>query len=388
VRDGVLLEDRDRLGDGLVRVGVHEVGQPPVLAAQHLADVGRRALGSVDGEAVLAQPVVVEHLGEVAAPRVREEHDDDRVLTLGRALELVGELDGGVHGHARGAADEQRLLAGQPPGHRERVGVGDLDDPIRDLTVVGVRPEVLADALDQVGAAGAAGVDRAGGVGADHLHGRVLLLEVAAGAADRAAGADTGDEVGDLPVGLRPDLGAGGLVVRPRVVRVGVLVRLPRARLRREPVRDVVVGVRVLRLDGGRADDHLGAVRLEHVALVLADLVGAHEDAVVALLLGDHGQPDAGVARRRLDDRPPGLQLAGGLGGLDHALGDAVLHGAAGVEVLHLGEDDRSLRAFQGARGLREPEQRGVADQLEEGVHVLHPHNLERRRGKPANAAS
>ena len=35
--------------------------------------------------------------------------------------------------------------------------------------------------------------------------------------------------------------------------------------------------------DGGRADHDLGAVGLEHVALVLADLVGAHEDAVVAL---------------------------------------------------------------------------------------------------------
>ena len=32
------------------------------------------------------------------------------------------------------------------------------------------------------------------------------LLEVAAGSADRAAGADAGDEMGDLAVGLSPDL--------------------------------------------------------------------------------------------------------------------------------------------------------------------------------------
>ena len=38
LRDGVLLQDRDRLGDGLAGVGVHQVGQPAVLAAQHLAD--------------------------------------------------------------------------------------------------------------------------------------------------------------------------------------------------------------------------------------------------------------------------------------------------------------------------------------------------------------
>ncbi len=172
--------------------------------------------------------------------------------------------------------------------------VGDLDDPVGDRAVVGLGPEVLADALDEVGPAGAAGVDRAGRVGADDLDLGVLLLEVAADAADGAAGAHAGHEVGDLAVGLRPDLRAGGLVVRARVVRVGVLVRLPRARLRGELVGDVVVGVRVLRRDRGRADDHLGAVRLEHVALVLADLVGADEDALVA---AGPGRPSP--ARRR-----------------------------------------------------------------------------------------
>ena len=72
------------------------------------------------------------------------------------------------------------------------------------VAVVGLGPEVLADALDEVGAAGAAGVDRAGGVGADHLDVGVLLLEVAADAADRAAGADARDEVGDPALGLAP----------------------------------------------------------------------------------------------------------------------------------------------------------------------------------------
>ena len=38
LRDAVLLEDRDGLGDGLGGVGVHQVGQPARLAAQHLAD--------------------------------------------------------------------------------------------------------------------------------------------------------------------------------------------------------------------------------------------------------------------------------------------------------------------------------------------------------------
>ena len=109
--------------------------------------------------------------------------------------------------------------------------------------------------------------------------------------------------------------------------------------------------------DGGRADHDLGAVGLEHVALVLADLVGAHEDAVVALLLGHHRQPDAGVAGGRLDDRAAGLELAGRLGRLDHPRRDAVLHRPAGVEVLDLGEHQRAclggrvtpLREVEGA---------------------------------------
>ena len=36
--DAVLLQDRDRLGDRLGGVGVHEVGQLPGLPSQHLAD--------------------------------------------------------------------------------------------------------------------------------------------------------------------------------------------------------------------------------------------------------------------------------------------------------------------------------------------------------------
>jgi hypothetical protein len=72
--------------------------------------------------------------------------------------------------------------------------------------------------------------DRAVGVDAPDLDGRVALLEVAAGAADRAAGADADHEVRDAAVGLLPDLGAGLLVVRRGVRQVVVLVRLPRVR--------------------------------------------------------------------------------------------------------------------------------------------------------------
>src|SRR5690606_12932480 len=178
-------------------------------------------------------------------------------------------------------------------------------------------------------------VDRALRVGADHPYPAARdLLEVAAGARDRAAGADPGDEVRDPALGLRPDLRAGRLVVRLRIGRVGVLVGLPRAGdLPGEPVGDAVVGARVLRRDGGRAHHDLGPVRAQHVLLVLADLVRADEHAPVALELGDQREPHPGVAGGRLDDGAAGLQQPGLLGLLDHAQRDAVLHAAAGVEV-------------------------------------------------------
>ena len=125
------------------------------------------------------------------------------------------------------------------------------------------------------------------------------LLEVPADAGDRAAGTDAGHEVGDPAVGLLPQLRAGGLVVRQGVVRVAVLVGLPRpGDLPGQPVRHVVVGARILRRDRGRADHDLGAVGLQHVALVLGDLVRTDEDTLVPAQLRDQCEPDAGVAGR------------------------------------------------------------------------------------------
>src|SRR5207248_11539712 len=108
----------------------------------------------------------------------------------------------------------------------------------------------------------AAGVHRALRVGADDLDRAVGdVLQVPAGAGDGAAGADAGDEGGDPAVGLLPQLRAGGVVVGGRVLRVGVLVRLPGARdLADQAVGDVVVGVRMLRSHRVGADDDLGAV--------------------------------------------------------------------------------------------------------------------------------
>ena len=92
----------------------------------------------------------------------------------------------------------------------------------------------------------------------------IPLLQIPADAADGSAGADADDELRDPAVRLIPDLGPGLLVVRLRVRRVVVLVRLPAVgHFLLEARRHRVVGPRILGIDVGRADDHLGAEGLQ-----------------------------------------------------------------------------------------------------------------------------
>jgi hypothetical protein len=177
---------------------------------------------------------------------------------------------------------------------------------------------------------------------------------------ERAGGAEAGHEVGDLGA-VTPDLGARALVVGPRVGLVGVLVE-------EHPLR-VLVGQRLRpahRPVGpllARAEDDLGAPHLEGQA-ALDRHVLRHDDLDrVAAGAGDHGQGDAGVAGRRLDDRPAGGQRAVGLGLLDHRPGDAVLDRPGRVLALQLGEDADLGVGAQPA----DVDHRRVADEVEDG---------------------
>ena len=172
-------------------------------------------------------------------------------------------------------------------------------------------------------------------------------------------------------------------VVARRVLRVGVLVGLPGARdLPGQPVGDRVVRVGVVRRHGRGQTTHLGAVRAEHRDLVLGHLVRHHEDAPVALLLGDDRQAHAGVARRRLDDHAAGPQLPDRSAASIIRTRDPVLDRAARVEVLHLGQH---LRGH--ARGHpAQPHERGVAHQLDE--RVIHTHRQTTLLRKPAGRGS
>jgi hypothetical protein len=118
-----------------------------------------------------------------------------------------------------------------------------------------------------------------------------------------------------------------------------------------------------VRVDGGRRDDHLGAVRAEHGDLLLTHLVGHHEDAAVAAERRGHREPDAGVPRGRLHDGAARTEPSVPLGGLDHREADAVLHGAAGVQVLELREE----LSGNVAREALQPHDRRVPHELEDG---------------------
>ena len=250
-----------------------------------------------------------------------------------------------------------------------------------------LRPGVLADALDEVRVElrlVVGGVDRALRVDADDPHVRLVLVEPAADAGDRAAGPDGDHERVDLAAGLLEDLGRGHVVVGLRVRQVRVLVGLEAAGdLLGEPRRDRVVGLRRVVVDRRRRDHDLGAVRAQHRDLLLAHLVRHHEDAAVALARRGDREADAGVAGGGLDDRAARLQLPVALRRLDHRHPDPVLDRAAGVQELELREDARAARR----REAVEADDRRASDEVEDGGvlprHRAKPRAESRSRDRP-----
>ena len=153
------------------------------------------------------------------------------------------------------------------------------------------------------------------------------------------------------------------------VGRVGELVGLAGARdLAGEAVGHRVVALWRFVRDGGGREDDLGAVGLEQRDLLLAHLIGHHEDALVALDAGGLRQARAGVAGGGLDDGAAGLEQAGLLGRLDHADADAILDRAAGLEVLGLAQDGRAHAAPDAAQA----DERAVADGVQNRIIHLH----------------
>jgi len=133
-----------------------------------------------------------------------------------------------------------------------------------------------------------------------------------------------------------------------------------------DPFRDAVIGIRVFRRDRGGRHDNPGPESLQEINLLAAHLVRHREDRTVALDRGDHRQPEARVAARRLDDRPPGFQEPFRLGVLDHLLADSVLHASTGVHHLEL----REREAGDARHDFRQLDQGRVPDRVEDALDV------------------
>jgi hypothetical protein len=78
---------------------------------------------------------------------------------------------------------------------------------------------------------------------------------------------------------------------------------------------------------------HLCTHRFQVKDLLLAHLVGHHDQKAIAFLRGDQGEAEAGVAGGGFDEEPAGRNLPLPLRGLDHGERDAVLDRSAGVVV-------------------------------------------------------
>ena len=175
-----------------------------------------------------------------------------------------------------------------------------------------------------------------------------------------AAGADARHEDVHAAVGVVPDLRAGGLDVGLGVGGVHELAG-------DEGVGNlfcqlVGLGDGTLHALGALAQHQLCAVSLHQLAALDAHGLRHDDDDAVTLGGSYGGQTDAGVAGGGLNDDGTGLEFAGGLGVVDHLLGDTVLDGTGRVEIFQLGQNGGlQVLLFLDVGQLQ---QRSVADQL------------------------
>jgi len=273
----------------------------------------------------------------------------------GRLREAFGHPGRGDARRPGGLADEDALLACEPPGLRLGVLDGDGLDLVEQLAVQQVADEPRPHPLVVVGTglrpvargtrflvvAGLARREDRVALGLDGHDGHVgeRLQQAGRRPGDRAAGSDPGDEGVDLAVADGVDDLLGG---RPVVgFGVGLVLELP------EPDRPVG-GQFVGPLAGGRHvpghEVDLGAVRPQQPSALLGHPLGHHQREVVPPGGADHGQPDPGVAAGRFHDPVARFECARPLGGLDHRERRPVLRGPPRIEPLQLRRHRRPLR--------------------------------------------
>src|ERR1700761_8900740 len=162
--------------------------------AQRLATGRRQSAAAAPPTARLGSE---ERRRDVALAGVRQ-HDGQTGATTFRA---VRHLESGPHRRATGDPGQDSLPPGQQPCRLDGVLVIDGDDLVEDLAVEHRGYEPGADALDLVRPGPATGQDgRVLRLHRDDPAIRIARLEHLAGAGDRPAGPDSGDQSVDAPV--------------------------------------------------------------------------------------------------------------------------------------------------------------------------------------------
>src|SRR5690606_4655402 len=148
------------------------------------------------------------------------------------------------------------------------------------------------------------------------------------------------DEDVDSTVGVLPDLFAGGLFVDLRVRRVAELAGEHRVLGVRDDLLRLLDGA--LHTFGTGSENDFGTVGAQHHATLGGHRLVHLQDALVTAGRADHGQGDARVTGRALDNGAARLQLTGLLGGVDDGHTDAVLDAVRRVVELELRDDGRA----------------------------------------------
>ena len=185
LRDPEPVHEIHRLAHLPVRCDGDELGGLAIgclqLESEYLLD-RRRGRSALD-DPVFPEPVVVVELREVAATPVRDERYDGAFGPV-----ALSHFQHGPYGRAARPAHEEPFFAGEPPGGQEGVAVGDGHVFVHDRGVKGLRPEVFADPLDEVGVRTRRRVDRPLGIRAHDEQVGLALLEEPSRPGDRSSG--------------------------------------------------------------------------------------------------------------------------------------------------------------------------------------------------------
>ena len=166
---------------------------------------------------------------------------------------------------------------------------------------------------------------------------RPCRLEHLCAASDMATGADPGDH-GVEPVGeVGKNLLRGRAYMNVDVRRVFELLRHPCARGRFDQLDGALD--RALHPLFSRRQIECGAVSEHQSAALEAHALRHDKHQPIALHGGNHGKPDAGIARCRLDDHATRLECARTLSVFDHGKSNAVLDRPARITALRLYPD-------------------------------------------------